>query len=88
MQDYIASGTIGTRLETVIPQLGPSYQTGYLPGRYIGENTRLIYDILQHTEENNIAGLLLMIDFEKAFDSVSTQCNQHTGPHPGKQTHT
>jgi hypothetical protein len=31
----------------------------------------LIYDILQYTEENEIPGLLLLIDFEKAFDSVS-----------------
>ena len=38
---------------------------------YIGENTRLIYDIMDFTEENDIPGLLLFIDFEKAFDSVS-----------------
>ena len=31
----------------------------------------LIYDIMHYTEENNIPGTLLMIDFEKAFDSVS-----------------
>lgn len=46
-------------------------QTGFISGRYIGENIRLIYDILQYTEENEIPGLLLLIDFEKAFDSVS-----------------
>ena len=42
-----------------------------MPGRYIGENTRLVYDLMQYTEENNLPGTLLMIDFEKAFDSVS-----------------
>ena len=31
----------------------------------------LVYDLLQFTEENYIPGLLLLIDFEKAFDSVS-----------------
>ena len=46
-------------------------QTGFIAGRYIGENTRLIYDILNYTENENIPGLLLFIDFEKAFDSVS-----------------
>ena len=40
---------------------------------YRGENTRIIYDLMQFTEERNIPGLLLMIDFEKAFDSVSWQ---------------
>ena len=46
-------------------------QTGFIAGRYIGENTRLTYDIMNYAEENNIPGLLLLIDFEKAFDSVS-----------------
>ena len=37
----------------------------------MGDNIRLIYDILQYTEEKDIPGLLLLIDFEKAFDTVS-----------------
>ena len=44
---------------------------GFIPGRYIDENTRLIYDILHFTEEQDIPGILLLIDFEKAFDSIS-----------------
>jgi len=67
----IASGVIASRIKTVLDKLIYSDQTGFIPGRYIGENTRLIYDIMQYTEENNIPGLLLLIDFEKAFDSVS-----------------
>ena len=35
------------------------------------ENTRLVYDVMHFTVENNIPGLLLLIDFEKAFDSHS-----------------
>lgn len=46
-------------------------QKGFLSGRYIGENTRYVYDVMQYTEENDILGMLLMIDFEKALDSVS-----------------
>ena len=42
-----------------------------LSGQYIGENTRLVYDILNYTEQMNKPGLLLLIDFEKAFDSIS-----------------
>lgn len=30
-----------------------------------------IHDLMQYTEDNNIPELLLMIDFEKAFDTVS-----------------
>ena len=48
-------------------------QTGFIKGRYIGENTHLIYDLMNYTEQNNIPGLLLLVFFyfEKAFDSLS-----------------
>lgn len=46
-------------------------QTGFLKGRFIGENVRMIYDIMQYTEQNQIPGLLMLIDFEKAFDTIS-----------------
>ena len=39
--------------------------------RYIGENTRLLYDIMKFTEDNNIPGQVMLIDFEKAFDTLS-----------------
>lgn len=42
-----------------------------MQGRYIGENIRLLYDVLLHTQTENIPGLLLLVDFEKAFDSVA-----------------
>ena len=42
----------------------------WFPGT-AGENTRIIYDLIQHAEENQIPGLLVTVDFEKAFDSVS-----------------
>ena len=41
-----------------------------MAGRYIGENIRIIYDLLHFTEVENIPSLILLIDFEKAFDSV------------------
>ena len=37
----------------------------------MGENIRLFYDSLVYTEKEEIPGLLLLIDFEKAFDSIS-----------------
>ena len=46
-------------------------QKGFLKGRFIGENTRLIYDVLHTTLEKKIPGIILLIDFEKAFDSIS-----------------
>ena len=67
----IASAAIANRVKPLLQNIISSDQTGFVPGRYIGENTRLIYDLLNYTEEHNIPGTLLIIDFEKAFDSVS-----------------
>ena len=67
----IASGVIALRIKSTLHKVIHADQTGFIAGRYIGENTRLVYDIMHFTEENNIPGLLLLIDFEKAFDSVS-----------------
>ena len=67
----IASGSIANRVKKVMNKLISTDQTGFMEGRYIGENTRLLYDIMQYTEEQHIPGLLLLIDFEKAFDSLS-----------------
>lgn len=67
----IASGCIANRIKTVLYKLINEDQTGFLKGRFIGENVRMIYDIMQYTEQNQIPGLLMLIDFEKAFDTIS-----------------
>lgn len=67
----IASACIGARLKTVLPKLIGEDQKGFLKGRYIGENIRLVYDTLLYASKHKIPGLLLLVDFEKAFDSVA-----------------
>ena len=67
----LAASCIANRLKSVLPSIINHEQTGFLSERYIGENTRAIYDLMDHTEKNNIPALLLLIDFEKAFDSVA-----------------
>ena len=42
----------------------------YIPGRYIAECTRNTYDLFNYAKVNNLPVMMLMIDFEKAFDSV------------------
>ena len=67
----IASSALSARLKTVLPKLISKTQSGFMSNRFIGENTRLIYDIIDFANCNNIPGLLMLIDFQKAFDSVS-----------------
>ena len=45
-------------------------QTGFLKGRFTGENIRLIDGLINHSTPHNIAGLLIFLDFGKAFDAV------------------
>ena len=69
--DYkISAKAIANRLQNVLPKIINSDQTGFLKGRFIGENIRLIDGLINHTAAANIPGLLLFLDFEKAFDTV------------------
>ena len=45
-------------------------QTGFLKGRFIGENIRLIDSVINYTAVKKITGLLFFLDFEKAFDTL------------------
>ena len=54
----------------VLPYIIHSNQTGYVKDRYIGETVRSIFDIMDFTEKENIPGLMIFIDFRKAFDTL------------------
>ena len=67
--DYkILAKVIAKRIESVLPKLIHSDQTGFIKGRFIGQNVRLLNDLLDYTDVKKIPGILLFIDFEKAFD--------------------
>ncbi len=69
--DYkIFSGALSLRIKKILNRLIGETQKGFVEGRDISECTRLIYDILHKTKRKNIVGILLMLDFEKAFDSL------------------
>ena len=72
--DYkILTKALASRLQAVIPELVSPNQTGYIKGRYIGDNIRTIYDIIEFSSLKNLPGMIVMLDFEKAFDSISWQ---------------
>jgi len=52
-------------------KIGNSDQTGFVKGRFIGENIRLIDSVIHFAGAKNNPGLLLFLDFEKAFDSLN-----------------
>ena len=69
--DYkIASKVLSLRVKKVLPNIIHTDQTGYVDGRQIFDSIRSIQDILEITKSQNLPGMMLLIDFEKAFDSL------------------
>ena len=69
--DYkILSKVLAERLKKVLPEIINSDQRGGVKGRLIGENIRLIEDILYEIENLEEDAIILLQDQEKAFDRV------------------
>ena len=69
--DYkILTKLLALRLQKVIPSIINSDQVGYIKNRYIGENIRILSDIIQYADLEDIEAYITQIDFEKAFDSI------------------
>ena len=48
-----------------------------MKGRYIGENIRLIANVMEQRKKFNGSGVLLSLDFQKAFDTLEWSCIHH-----------
>ena len=70
--DYkILAKVIVRRIEPVLPKLIDPDQTRFIKGRFIGpQNIRLLNDLMEYTDDQKIPGILLLIDFEKAFYTI------------------
>ena len=70
--DYkILTHVLSIRLHKVLNNLIDNDQKGYLKGRFDRENIRLVNDLLEYTDNESIEGIMLSLDFRKAFDSVN-----------------
>ena len=64
------SSMIAERLKSVLETIINNDQTGFISNRFIGENTRLLYDTITYTEAEQLPGLLIIVDYAKAFDTI------------------
>ena len=64
------SSMIAERLKSVLESIINNDQTGFISNRFIGENTRLLYDTITYTETEQLPGLLIIVDYAKAFDTI------------------
>lgn len=70
--DYkIMSKALANRFTKHLPKLINASQTGFVKGRNISENIRTLSDIMEYLKDNSQPGILINIDFEKAFDSLN-----------------
>ena len=69
--DYkILSKILSERLKKVLPEIINTDQKGAVRGRYIGENVRLIEDLIFEIDNLDEESIIFLQDQEKAFDRV------------------
>ena len=69
--DYkLIAKVMANRLKVCLHQIIHEDQTGFMKGRNIGSNIRAIIDVIEYCDANQIPGSIILLDIEKAFDSV------------------
>jgi len=66
----ICTKAIALRTNLVLKKLLNNTQTGYIPGRQITNNNRLIEEIIDMVNRNDDEAYLITLDAAKAFDSI------------------
>ena len=70
--DYkILTRVLARRLQGVISTIIHDNQSGFIKGRQITKIIREIDDIIERDKYYKSSNILLAIDFEKAFDTIS-----------------
>ena len=69
--DYkIFEKVLGLRLQPILNRIIHRDQTGFLKGRYIGENLLELLATIGHAQKHDIDAIVVSFDFEKAFDKI------------------
>jgi hypothetical protein len=70
-QDYkYLAKCLANRCKEVLPDIINPDQTGFVPDRLIGTNIIKSQNIITYLKEQQKEGLMMCIDFEKAFDTI------------------
>ena len=64
------SKAVTNRLTEVANDVISPTQTAFIPGRFILEGCVIIHEVLHEMRTRNLEGIVLKIDFEKAYDKV------------------
>ena len=70
--DYkLLTKVLANRVKKVIPSIISSSQTAYVRDRSITDSVKLVQDIIHLLDLQKSPGLLLLVDFQKEFDSIN-----------------
>ena len=70
--DYkVLTKILAKRVASVLDEIVSEQQLGFVPGRVITEASHLVRLVQAYLDETDEEGLLVALDWEKAFDSVS-----------------
>ena len=70
-QDYkYLAKILANRLKAILPEIISTDQSGFVNNRFIGSNIIRIQNLIEMCKEEEIEGILINIDFEKAFDTI------------------
>lgn len=67
----IFAKALNNRLERISNRLLAPNQTAFVKGRFILESVMLAHEIIHRAVRNNEKGVVLKLDYEKAYDRVS-----------------
>lgn len=67
----IFTKVIANRLSMVASKVIGASQTAFIPGRYILEGVVILHETLHELKRKKKKGIILKIDFEKAYDKVN-----------------
>ena len=66
----IATRAIASRVGPLLNQVVDATQTAFLPDRWIGDNVLAHLEEIAYLERAQLPGIMLFLDFEKAFDRL------------------
>ena len=69
----ILSKILANRMKPVLNSLIGTQQSGYMEGRFIGNNNRTMIDIIEYCDQRSIDVIMISVNFEKCFDTIEFQ---------------
>ncbi|XP_026396741.1 uncharacterized protein LOC113291420 [Papaver somniferum] len=74
----IVSKLLADRLKMVLPSIISEFQGAFVDNRKITEGILIASELVDATERDKIAGFVVKVDLEKAFDKISWICLDYT----------